>query len=368
MIQNKISNDFFNKAILQGQTDLLDSFSPFVKEMNVGGDSFFEIVDGSDHSQINDRIIRVVLEKCPINSAAYGFVAGKSYFDYLKPHISGYYFLRLDVRDFFHSISVDSVKELLGSLFSKSKNGKKFSPYDIALSTLTYKVKESNRNSELRDKTILPKGFSSSPIISNILFRKVDILIQKLCEEKGVVYTRYADDLLFSSNKSNFLHSEQFQREVSIFLSLLSLKLKNRKRKVAENTISLNGYVIQNKKARKGLYVYLNAPPVGTIRLSDKKLKILKKIAYNIRVGTTHTLIMERFFKLERNKVLQKYGVPDASFYEKYAKDQFQNKLKGYRSYLISLLKFEEKFGCVDKKCIVKVKKLLSVFESNIGT
>lgn len=365
MINTKVSDEFFKKAILKGQSEIFNEFSPSVRESKVGPDSFFEIAQNSLHKDINDRITKFVLNKNPINSSACGFVAGKSYYDFLRPHITGYFFLRLDIKKFFHSIPVSEVRELLSQHFNDTKNGAKYSALDIAYMSVTHKVSNDHVDQDLKAREILPIGFSSSPIISNIIFRRVDILIQKLCEEKGITYTRYADDMLFSSYKSRYLHSEQFERDISIFISTLSLKLKKRKRKEAENTISLNGYVIQNKKIEKSLFNVLKEKPVGKIRLSNKKLKTLKKLAALLRKKQSPIYIMENQFKLNPNKFKAKFG-KNLNFYNKFADDQLQNKIKGYRSYLVALLKYNELHGCVNIDCVKTVEKLIKVFELNV--
>ncbi|MEI8613559.1 reverse transcriptase family protein [Shewanella sp. PP-He15 brown] len=362
----KINNDFFKSSILKGNKSLLDNFTPSIIERRIGDDSFFEIQKNTDHHIINDRIIKSVLSNIPINSSACGFVQGKSYFDFLKPHIHGYYFLRLDIKKFFHSIDFKEIKSLLEEYFSHDKENSKYSPLDIATMSVTHKVTNTFSDKDLRGKNILPIGFPSSPLISNILFRRIDILIQKYCEDKKITYSRYADDLLFSSSKSNFIKSEQFEKEISIFISLLSLNLKKVKRKSCENTISLNGYVIQNTKNEKvGFFNIPKENPVGTIRLSHKKIKPIKKITAYLSKKMPATFIMEKVFNLSFTKFKSEYA-DDKVFYEKFSKDQLQNKLKGYRSYLISLIVFNEKNGCVDKSCLETVKKLVRIIEKNI--
>ncbi len=366
MNKNRVSDDFFKNAILKGNTDLFDSFDVSVIERKIGNDCFFEIVKDSEQNKINERITKFILSRQPVNSAACGFIKGKSYFDFLKPHIKGYYFLRLDIKNFFHSIPVREVNTLLESLFSSSKNGKSYSALDLAKNSVLHTVGKSFPDLSLRGEYILPIGFPSSPIISNIIFRKVDILIQKYCDDKNITYTRYADDLLFSSISSSFIHSEQFQKEISIFISTLSLNLKKSKRKACKNTISLNGYVIQNTKPKKTIFtMFYSDNPVGTIRLSNKKLQIVKKVVAALYKIKNATDIMENYFHLNRSKFNNSFN-DSYSFYMKYAEDQLQNKLKGYRSYLVSLIKYNEKYECVDKNCLKTVKSLAKKLENYI--
>ncbi|MGB0835706.1 MAG: reverse transcriptase family protein [Psychrobium sp.] len=366
MRNKRISDEFFRSAVLKGNSTLFNTFSPSVIERKVKGDIYFEIQKGTEHFHLNERITKLVLSQIPINSSACGFVQNKSYFDFLKPHVKGYYFLRLDIKKFFHSIPADEVKELLKQYFSDQKNGMNCSALDLALKSVLFTASDKCFDEELREKEILPIGFSSSPVISNILFRRIDILIQKFCEDKGITYSRYADDMLFSSSKSNYLHSIYFEKEISIFVSLLSLRLKKRKRAQAENTISLNGYVIQNTKYRKrNLFSVHHGERVGTIRLSNKKTKIIKKLVASLNKKKSPSMIMENLFGLNEKKFKKAYSCKE-DFYKKYSSDQLQNKIKGYRSYLVSLIKFNDQTNSVQKECLKAVTTLIFELEKHI--
>lgn len=356
---NKISSDFFKKAILKDES-LLDSFSPSVTEHHVSDDFFFAIKEKTTHRNINKRITNLILSQLPLNSSVCGFIKGKSYYDFLSPHITGYYFLRLDIRHFFHSIDESYVTTLLESLFSKDKDKFNNSPFDLALSAVTHQVSKKNESEELNGKRILPIGFPSSPMISNIIFRPVDILIQRFCEDKRIKYSRYADDLLFSSPDNKFVHSEQFEKEVSILISTLKLKLNKKKRISCENTISLNGYVIHNKKNKKTRFfnVY-KEEPIGSIRLSNKKLKIIKQLIYLLRKKTNAVTIMANLFDVHFSTHKFKYQ-KSIRFFQQYAEDQLQNKIKGYRSYLLSIVSYNKNKPCVRTE---DIKKYISLVE-----
>jgi Reverse transcriptase (RNA-dependent DNA polymerase). len=363
----RISNEFFKNAILKGDQDILDEFEPSVSERMIGGDTFFEIEKNSAHHSINEKITKIILSKFHINSSACGFVPGKSYFDFLIPHVGSYYFLRLDIKNFFHSIPCSEIKLMFAQYLSNDKNENQFSPLDISIKATTHKVSKNFRNEALRDKEILPIGFPSSPIISNIIFRRIDILIQKYCEDKKIIYSRYADDLLFSSYESKFIHSEQFEKEISIYLSTLSLKLNKKKRIASENTISLHGYVIQNVKQEKpDFFMSLKERKPGKIRLSNKKTKIIKKMCAHLKKGTSAQDIMEGLFGLNRKKTMDKYD-NNSAFYQKYCTNQLQNKLKGYRSYLISIINAHRNHQCIDERFISTAKELVRALENSIS-
>jgi RNA-directed DNA polymerase len=53
------------------------------------------------------------------------------------------------------------------------------------------------------NKNTTPQGFPTSPVLANIVMRGFDERMIKHCEEQGITYTRYADDLTFSSKDMN---------------------------------------------------------------------------------------------------------------------------------------------------------------------
>ncbi len=219
----------------------------------------------------------------------YGFRKHKSYFDFLVPHISNNknrYYLRLDISDFFDSINVDDISEALRYYVSD----------DISSEEQEYIVQLIVDITTLNDKAV--QGAITSPAISNLVFRSLDIRIEKYCEKLGVKYTRYADDMLFSSNIS-YVHNYRFTNAIQAIIKDKGFKLNRSKSLKFKNEISLNGYV------------------VGTgIRLSRKKYSSINKI----------------IFKLSDSSF--------RSFSNKQEQYECRNKLAGYRSYLIQASRY----------------------------
>ncbi len=56
----------------------------------------------------------------------------------------------------------------------------------------------------------LPQGASTSPILSNFIASELDRKLTKLARRYKLTYTRYADDITFSSNNRNFPESIAF--------------------------------------------------------------------------------------------------------------------------------------------------------------
>jgi RNA-directed DNA polymerase len=57
-----------------------------------------------------------------------------------------------------------------------------------------------NRSKKPNGKLVLSVGAPSSPLVSNLVMYSFDKRIQLLCDINDVSYTRYADDLTFSTN------------------------------------------------------------------------------------------------------------------------------------------------------------------------
>lgn len=100
-----------------------------------------------------------------------------------KAHTGKKHVLNIDLKDFFSSISALRIKKLfMSSVFNCSER------MATALALLTtYEGK-------------LPTGAPSSPVLSNFVCLQLDSDLKSFCQENYLDYTRYADDLTFSSN------------------------------------------------------------------------------------------------------------------------------------------------------------------------
>jgi RNA-directed DNA polymerase len=105
-----------------------------------------------------------------------------------RPHVTRRYVFNVDLHDFFGSINFGRVR----AFFIKNKN---FSLHpDIATAIAQIACHERK----------LPQGSPCSPVISNLIAHAMDLHIVRLARAEGVTYTRYADDLTFSTNKPDF--------------------------------------------------------------------------------------------------------------------------------------------------------------------
>src|SRR5690554_1848151 len=154
------------------------------------------------------QVLNLVLQSiAEPHKAATGFVLNKSIVDNAQKHVNKHYVLNLDLKDFFHSFDRNRVK--MGFMYEPfNLNGEK-EPLAFLLGSLcTHPFKT---DGEIQ--TILPQGSPTSPTITNILCNKLDRRLNGLSKRFGVFYSRYADDITFSS-----LHNVYNDKEFNVEL------------------------------------------------------------------------------------------------------------------------------------------------------
>ena len=66
-------------------------------------------------------------------------------------------------------------------------------------------------------KGVLPQGAPTSPYLANLVLRDMDKKLMELCGKEEITYTRYADDMSFSSNKDIMVYWDALKRIVEQF-------------------------------------------------------------------------------------------------------------------------------------------------------
>ncbi|MCG9536667.1 retron St85 family RNA-directed DNA polymerase [Providencia huaxiensis] len=123
-------------------------------------------------------------------------------------HSQNSYILKIDFSDFFNSITPD----LLFKAFAKNKFDLSSAEERVLTKGLFW-----NKAKSQSTRLSLSVGAPSSPLISNIIMYYFDETFTNICNQKGITYTRYADDLTFSTNKKNALFT--LPDEIRTFLN-----------------------------------------------------------------------------------------------------------------------------------------------------
>ncbi len=138
----------------------------------------------------------------PIHDSAMAYKKNLSIKDNAQVHSQQRYLLKMDLENFFNSIT----PELFWQTWQQFNvlpppNEQEW------LEKLLFWDKANKAGEKLVpiEKLVLSIGAPSSPLISNFCLYPLDEHMTAYCAEKNIYYTRYADDLTFSSNKENVL-------------------------------------------------------------------------------------------------------------------------------------------------------------------
>jgi len=125
-------------------------------------------------------ILRNILENISVSSACRGFQKKTNITDNAKPHIGANAVMCLDLEDFFPSIKINKVWSIFRTI-----------GYNPRISSILAKLCTFNG--------ALPQGSPASPKLSNLVCLRMDYRIMGYVSKKGIIFTRYADDLTFSA-------------------------------------------------------------------------------------------------------------------------------------------------------------------------
>lgn len=209
-------------------------------------------------------VMENVLKHCPVHSAALAYRKGKSILHNAQAHAKKRYLLKLDFKDFFHSIKAADFRHFVEDGKALHLDG---SDVDHLVRILFW-MRE--RGGEL----ILSIGAPSSPALSNILLFEFDRRVAEYCKPLRVSYTRYADDLTFSTNRRDIL--AVVEGEVSRICKELPypvLSLNRDKRVHASKAASrrVTGLVLSN---------------AGSVSLGHERKRQLHAAVHHFKLGT----------------------------------------------------------------------------------
>ena len=168
---------------------------------------------------------------------AHGFIRGRNVVSNAKKHVGYSYTLSLDLKDFFDSVQAEMVSEYL-------------TKEELSLCFID---------------GIARQGLPTSPIIANLAFLKVDKEIVDAIAEVGAytVYTRYADDMIFS-----------FKQE-----GLEVLLLETVRGIVEKHGFSINEYKSTLQKAKNGRRM------ITGISVGERDIQASRKVKRRIRAA-----------------------------------------------------------------------------------
>lgn len=233
-------------------------------------------------------VLEQILAPLPVHRAAAAFRPGVSTLDNARQHAGKAVIVRLDLKDFFPSIDFLRVKRFFQSLGYNQGCATIFALLCTEAPRVAVALDGKKRHVAVGER-VLPQGACTSPALSNLLCRRLDARLAGLAQKRGFHYTRYADDLIFSSDAKN--------SDVGALLILAGKVVEDEKFVVnGEKTIVMRQ---QNRQSVTGLVV--NAQNSATPRVSREDLRRFRAFLHG-------------FETLGREKMTEKLG-QDALFY-----------------------------------------------------
>ncbi|SBT17855.1 Reverse transcriptase (RNA-dependent DNA polymerase) [Marinomonas gallaica] len=191
-------------------------------------------------------------QKLPIHDSALAYRKGISIKQNALAHKNNPYLLKLDLENFFNSISDKLFWKVWASLLPLPSSQDR-----QTLKNLLFWCPSKKTGGPL----VLSIGAPSSPLISNFFMYKFDSIMSKFCSEREIVYTRYADDLTFSTKHKGSLFqlpevvkemlSELFGGAIRINRKKTRFSSKAHNRHVTGITINNNGDISIGRKQKR---------------------------------------------------------------------------------------------------------------------
>lgn len=240
-------------------------------------------------------IVREILRNRPVHDSSFAYARHSSIRKCAERHIGAGWLLKLDIHDFFESIPERSVYSVFRELGYQP-----LVSFELArLCTRPWVAPPSARAEERKVKGFrrrgvelyrrpytgyLPQGAPTSPMLSNLVCRRLDQELTLLAASRGITYTRYSDDITFSGHPKSFCRTE-----VLSMIDEVRVMLTRRNFRLHENKIS-----IVPPGARKvvlGLFVDGGSP-----RLSGKVRQRIRDHVRGIEVFGLASHAAERKF------------------------------------------------------------------------
>jgi retron-type reverse transcriptase len=309
-----------------------------------GGIRILHAVSG-ELKELQRKALDKLQHDFPPSNHAHGFVPGRSIVTNAIPHRRKKVLVKLDITDFFPSIR-------LARVFGMFQAAPFFFGREAALTLAQLACVPENNGP-------LPQGGVLSPYIANIICRRMDQRLATIARKHRCSFTRYADDLTFSTNDVNRLDTNC---------------LKARVQEVVES----EGFAINAAKSRvlrrSDRQIVTGIVVNDGLNVTRKYLRGLRAILHNIeKDGIEAQLIKKGGLKDRRASRLELEIVPDGSGYrhghrtltKEQAVERFLQHLVGRFAFVGQVVNAEgQENQQVRYRRVVLYKRLLKRFHS----
>ena len=171
-----------------------------------------------------DQVSFKLLTKVEFPEYVQGGIKGRSQYSNALMHVGNSYFFSIDIKLFYESITATMVNHTLLDHGFSNDNAR------IVTRLITYDNQ-------------LPKGSSTSPYIANMFLLPLDRKLIGICDKYDITYSRFVDDLQFSSNK-DFRH---LTAEIIGLVRAFKMTPKRNKIKYRNGKAEITGIMVDSK-------------------------------------------------------------------------------------------------------------------------
>ena len=190
-----------------------------------------------------------------VHKTANAYIRGRSILTNVKPHLGCAVLIKLDIKDFFPSVT----REMVG-------------PHLWRFVFRETKALERTLDLCMTDKG-LPQGAPTSPILSNLVLRKFDIAAYQFANLMGAKYTRYADDLTFSLTEDDPIKARKIVSSVRSMLAEQGFELNEKPNKLK---------ILRGHQSQQVCGITINS---GKPTISKKQRRLVRAARHAIENG-----------------------------------------------------------------------------------
>lgn len=190
-----------------------------------------------------------ILNKLNVSTSCKGFEQGSSTFNNAEPHRNANAILTIDLKDFFFTVKQKQVFNIFKAI-----------GYNNLMSVIFSNICTYNE--------CLPQGSPCSPKLANLSAWNLDVRIQGYVGKRGINYTRYADDLSFSS---------LVPKKVVQIIPMINSIIENEKFRVNPSKTRIAG--LSRAKVVTGLVISNDSIGVG-----KNKYKIVRAMIHHLTI------------------------------------------------------------------------------------
>ena len=165
-----------------------------------------------------------ILDRVPATDSAHGFVKTRNILSNALPHVGKRVVVNLDLENFFPSISYPRVKGVYRKLGYSEEVATLCALLSTEAPTAAYEL-DGQRYFVKTGTAALPQGAPTSPALSNVICRRLDKRLRGAAAKLGFAYSRYADDLTFSSADADGLAIKKLLWRVRKIIDSEGLKI-----------------------------------------------------------------------------------------------------------------------------------------------